>query len=75
MKVDITWTSSKILAYLILAVGTVYGFVDLLVTRTGSGAVVLTSAITGSGVIIAIKTGSSAYVKSTVNNNLGGNDV
>ena len=61
MKVDITITSSKILAYMIFFAGTAYGFIDLIWINSGHGAMVLTTSMASSGTVIAVKTGSEAY--------------
>lgn len=54
MKTDIIWTTSKILAYLVLIIGSIYGFMF-------KAPDVLMACFTASGVVISIKTGSEAY--------------
>jgi hypothetical protein len=47
MKTDITWTSSKILAYLVLIIGSIYGFIF-------KAPDVLMASFTSAGVVISI---------------------
>ena len=54
MNININLTASKVLAYLILISGVTYGFMF-------KSADVIMAAFTASGVVIAIKSASTAY--------------
>jgi len=61
MKFNIVITSSKILAYLIFLVGSIYGFIDLIWIESGNGAMVLTTSMASAGTVISVKNGSDAF--------------
>ena len=54
------WTTSKVMAFLILGIGTSYAFY----AKDGG---VMTTAMTIAGGVIAVKTGSVAYTAKTTN--------
>jgi hypothetical protein len=61
MKFNIVITSSKILAYFIFLVGSIYGFIDLIWIKSGNGAMVLTTSMASAGTVISVKNGSDAF--------------